>query len=159
MEKINDFTNIEILGINSAISSVRDQKMQNGSSVPGCAFPAKESFAIGKIEGQISSTIKNYEARVQELRKKLGWEDADHVVTAKEVKIFNKETKELGEEVQSDLSLQPMALKAFLDMEKDEYFRRGKPVPQEFFSGMGRLIVDDTEEEKTEEAPMKKEKK
>lgn len=186
MQEINDLTTQELININAALKRVRDKninRMVEGEiaqeTLPGCTFPFRISYRNGKIEGKIEARLKTFFKKKEEMRKSIevmklsGKKDNDGnlikgedgkpeklpFIDAKKARKAEKELMEVINEVEEGLTLHAYPLSWFLEMDKDDYYKeanKNSPVPQEFFSLMGRLIYDDTEEAKE---PAKEEKK
>jgi hypothetical protein len=172
--ELKDLTLQEILDTNAAIKRVRDTRLSDGSTLPGCTFPFKIMYKNGKIEGQIKTRVKAFtDAKKEKIEKhqvdketgeldkkgKIKKDKAGKPLIGKwlDPKLSKKiegELKKEVEAVESDIILQPYLLSWFLEMEEDEYYReanKNSPIPQEFFSLLGRMIIDDTNEKKEEE--------
>lgn len=170
MDPVKELSLKEILNIDNAIKRIRDTKTADGMTIPGCTFPFKIMYQTGKIEGQIEGRVKAYnkakEAKIKakQVDKPTGEKDAEGKpiiapwLDPKDSEKIGKELEKEIEKIDKELQLYPYSLKAFMEMEDDDYYKeanKNSPVPQEFFSLMGRMIVDDTADEQEKEEAKK----
>lgn len=147
---VTDLTVGQVVGINRAITRVRDAQNQMGQVIQGCSLPMELMFLNAWTQNEIKSIVEGVEEAQKGLRKKYIKKDKDGEPVPLKASDLEKMQKEIDTKLaeKAEVSLKKYKLSDLKKLDEESYLEmnRDHPVPQEYVSLLmdAGLIEDDT---------------